>query len=77
MQNQLAVLIKAASEEPMNRSCVRTTLGLFVLEFIQFAQDIDWDPNVVVCEPVNRVWIVQQYIGIKNVVLDVCPAAIE
>ena len=61
----------------MHRSGVCSPFSLFVLEFIEFAQNIDRNPDMVIRESINRVGVMQQNVGIKNVVLDACSTPIK
>ena len=54
----------------MNRTSVRSSLGLFVLELVCLAEHVDRNPDVIIGEPIDGMGIMQQNIGIKNVVLD-------
>ena len=49
---------------------------LFILELVQFAQDVDWDPNMVVRKSIHRMWVVQQDVCINHVIFDARLAAI-
>ena len=54
----------------MDRPSVCAPLGLFVLELVGFAEHVDRDPNVIIGKPIDGMGIMQQNIGIKNVILD-------
>ena len=54
----------------MHRSGVCSSFSLFVLEFIQLAQNIDRDPDMVIREPINGMRVMQQNVRIQNIVLD-------
>ena len=54
----------------MDGASVRSPLGLFVLEFVSLAEHIDGDPNVIFGKSIDGMGIMQENIGIKNIVLD-------
>ncbi len=68
--------MEASRQKPMHGSGVCSSFGLFVLEFIELAQDIDWDPDMVVGEPVNGMRVMQQNVRIENIVLDASSGAV-
>jgi hypothetical protein len=54
----------------VDRTSVCSPFGLFVLELVGLAEHVDRDPDVIVGKPIHGMGIMQQNIGIKNVVLD-------
>jgi hypothetical protein len=67
---QLPILVKATRQEPVNGAGIGSALGLFVLKLVGFAEHIDRDPDVVIGKSINGMGIMQQYVRIKNVILD-------
>ena len=67
---KFAILIKTARQKPVDRACVCSPLGLFVLELVGLTEHVDRDPNVIIGKSIDGMGIMQQNIGIKNIVLD-------
>ena len=54
----------------MHGSRICTPFRLFILELVKFAQNIDRNPDMIVREPINGMRVVQEDVGIKNIILD-------
>jgi hypothetical protein len=67
---QFPILVKAPRQESVNRAGIGSSLGLFILKLVGFAEHIDGDPDVVIGKSINGMGIMQQYVRIKNVILD-------
>ena len=52
----------------MRRAGIGAALGLFVFKFVQFAEHIHGNPDVVFGETLDAGRIVQEDVGIENVV---------
>src|ERR1700747_1835299 len=70
-QHQAAILVETASQKTMDCPGVGVALSLFVLEFVHFAEHLDRNPDVIVGKPIDGMGVVQQDIGIENVILNV------
>ena len=61
-------------ESSGNSPGILTALARLPLEFVDLFQDLDRDENVVVLKVEQRVRVVEQDVGIENVVLDTIPS---
>ena len=59
---------KHLGQAAMDAAGIGTALGLLGLEFVQFGQHIDRDAEVVFLEPFQRCRVVQQHVGVQDVV---------
>ena len=58
------LMVEDLRQEAMNRAGVCSPFGLLVLKFVHLSQDLHWDENMVVLEPIQTVRVVQQNIRI-------------
>ncbi len=56
----------------MNRAGICPALGLLVLELVQFREDLDGDPDVIILEALEGEGVVEEHIGIQHEVLYSC-----
>ncbi len=59
---------KDAAQLAMHGAGIGAALGLFVLEFVELAEDIDGNPDVVVRKALDAGGIVQQDVRVENVI---------
>jgi hypothetical protein len=53
----------------VNGSRISTSLALFVLESVQFSEDLEGDADVVITKIVEALGVVKENVGIENEVL--------
>src|SRR5260221_12527438 len=75
-QDQAAILVETAGQKTMDGPGVGAALSLFVLEFVHFAEHLDRNPDMVVGKPIDRMGVVQQDVGIENVILNMAATTV-
>ena len=63
------LVVEDLGEEAVDGACVRSALGLLVLEPVEFGEDLDGNEEMVVVEAVEAVRVVQEDVGIEHEVL--------
>ncbi len=63
-----AALAAEAVEHPRDRARVLAQLGGFALEAVNFLDDLDGNQDIVVLEVEERIGVVEENIGVENVI---------